>query len=143
MENRKIVYADNAATTKISESVFIKMKEFICENYGNPSSVHALGRKARAAVDNARRAVAGIIGSEKEEVYFTSGGTESNNWVLKGINKLFKRTGKNHIITTAIEHPSIINAEKEMEKDERKVTYLNKLKNGIIEIHEVKKSKKD
>ena len=135
----KIRYFDNAATTKVRKEVVNKMFPYFMQEYGNPSSLYKLGRKARAGVEEARRNVANLINCDKNEIYFTSGGTESDNTVLKGIMNLDKNKGK-HIITSKIEHPAILNTCKTLEEKGYKVTYLNVDKDGIINIEELNNS---
>ncbi len=135
----KIRYFDNAATTKVRKEVVNKMFPYFMQEYGNPSSLYKLGRKARAGVEEARRNVANLINCDKNEIYFTSGGTESDNTVLKGIMNLDKNKEK-HIITSKIEHPAILNTCKTLEEKGYKVTYLNVDKDGIINIEELNNS---
>ena len=135
----KIRYFDNAATTKVRKEVVNRMFPYFIQEYGNPSSLYKLGRKARVGVEEARRNVANLINCDKNEIYFTSGGTESDNTVLKGIMNLDKNKGK-HIITSKIEHPAILNTCKTLEEKGYKVTYLNVDKDGIINIEELNNS---
>jgi len=118
-----MIYADNAATTQISDSVFEKMLPFLREQYGNASSQYSLGAKSWRAIEQARGQVAGAIGAEASEIAFTSGGSEANSWVLRSIAD--EHYGdKAHIITTSIEHPSIHNACRALERKGVEVTYL-------------------
>jgi cysteine desulfurase len=118
-----VIYADNAATTKISDSVFEKMLPFLCEQYGNASSQYSLGVEAKRAVETARKQVAEAIGAEPSEITFTSGGSEGNSWVLQNITALW--SGKSiHIITSSIEHHSVLNTCRVLEKRGVAVTYL-------------------
>ena len=135
----KIRYFDNSATTKVRKEVLDKMFPYFMLEYGNPSSLYKLGRTARVAVEEARRNVANLINCDKDEIYFTSGGTESDNIALKGIMNLSKNNGK-HMITTKIEHPAILNTCRTLEGNGFKVTYLNVDKEGIINIEELKNS---
>lgn len=135
----KIRYFDNAATTKVKEEVVHKMFPYFLQEYGNPSSLYKLGRKARVGVEEARRHVANLINCDKNEIYFTSGGTESDNTVLKGIMNLDKNKGK-HIITSKIEHPAILNTCKTLEEKGYKVTYLGVDKEGIVNVEELNNS---
>ena len=132
----KIRYFDNAATTKVKKEVLDKMFPYLTQEYGNPSSLYKLGRIARAGVEEARKQVATLLNCDKNEIYFTSGGTESDNTALKGIMYLEKNKGK-HIITSKIEHPAILNTCKTLEENGYKVTYLNVDKEGIINIEEL------
>lgn len=134
------VYLDNNATTRTRPEVIEAMLPFYGENYGNASSVHAFGRVARTAVDRARAQVAEFLGaSSPEEVIFTSGGTESDNFALKGVVESLKSKG-NHVITSAIEHPAVLNTCKYLEKNGVRVTYLGVDKYGIVNVEELKKS---
>ena len=132
----KIRYFDNAATTKVKKEVMDKMFPYFIESYGNPSSLYTLGRTAKMGIEEARREVADLINCDKNEIYFTSGGTESDNTALKGIMYLNKNKGK-HVITTKIEHHAILNSCKTLEENGFKVTYLNVDKDGIIQLEEL------
>lgn len=132
----KIRYFDNAATTKVKKEVIDKMFPYFVESYGNPSSLYTLGRTAKVGIEEARKHVADLINCDKNEIYFTSGGTESDNTALKGIMYLNKNKGK-HVITTKIEHHAILNSCKTLEENSFKVTYLNVDKDGIINLEEL------
>jgi cysteine desulfurase len=134
----KEIYLDNAATTKIDEKVIRAMQPYFSEKYGNASSVHGLGKISREAIEKAREIIAKSINAEKDEVYFTSGGTESNNWVLKEM--FFANPNKKHIVTTKIEHPSILEVCGMLEKLGAKITYLDVDKEGKINIKELEKA---
>ena len=135
----KIRYFDNSATTKVRKEVLDKMFPYFMLEYGNPSSLYKLGRTARVTVEEARRNVANLVNCDKNEIYFTSGGTESDNTALKGIMNLDKNNGK-HLITTKIEHPAILNTCRTLEENGFKVTYLNVDKEGVINIEELNNS---
>lgn len=137
-ENKKIIYADNAATTKVSRTVFEAMSPWIMENYGNPSSVYSLGRESRAAIDKARRQVSDALGCQPGEVYFTSGGSEADNWAIKGTAHGLAPKGKKHIITTNYEHHAVLHTCAALEKEGFTVTYLPVDKNGLITPTQVK-----
>lgn len=132
----KIRYFDNAATTKVKKEVMDKMFPYFIEAYGNPSSLYKLGRTAKVGIEEARKHVANLINCDKNEIYFTSGGTESDNTALKGVMYLNKNKGK-HLITTKIEHHAILNTCKTLEENGYKVTYLNVDKDGIINLEEL------
>ena len=117
------IYFDNSSTTRVCREAAEKVMETMTENYGNPSSLHSLGFRAERAMDEARAAVAARLGAEKEEVYFTSGGTESNNLALFGSAHAQRHRG-NHIVTTMIEHPSVLNVMKRLEQEGFEVTCL-------------------
>lgn len=106
--NRPLIYLDNAATTPVSETVLRAMLPYYSEDFGNPSSLYSIGRRARKALESARETVAGCLGARPEEIYFTSGGSESDNWALKGTALAAGAHGKRHIVTTAIEHPAVL-----------------------------------
>ena len=136
MENK---YFDHAATTAVREEVIKEMIPYMGVEYGNPSSVYSLGRKNRKVVENARAKVAQVINSNKNEIYFTSCGSESDNLAIKGIMFANKFKG-NHMITTKIEHPAILNTCKWLEHNGFEVTYLNVDENGKISLEELKQS---
>ena len=135
----KPIYLDNAATTKVDSSVIKSMLPYFDEFYGNASSVHIKGQEGKLAIENTRKIIAESIGAKPEEIYFTSGGTESNNWALKGAFFENLKKGKNHIIITKIEHNCIINTAKWLEKNGAKLTYLNVNKEGFVDVKELKK----
>lgn len=132
----KIVYVDHNATTYVEPKVLNDMLPYFTEKFGNASSNYLVGRVARAAVQKARGQVAKAINCNLEEIYFTSGASESNNLILLGIARANKQKGK-HIITSKIEHDSVLNTCKQLEKEGFLVTYLNVDKNGIININEL------
>lgn len=131
-----MIYADNAATTRISDSVFEKMLPFLREQYGNASSQYSLGVKAKRAVEHARRQVAAAIGVNASEITFTSGGSESNSWVFHGVAQLSKGEPI-HIITSSIEHHSVLNVCHELEEQGNTVTYLPVDSKGRISASDV------
>ena len=116
MDN-KFVYADNAATTQVDPRVIDKMLPFFSEGYGNASSLYGLGQRAREAVEEARKKVAAVINADPKEIFFTSGGTESDNYALRGMMHSRKANGRKHLITTTIEHPAILQTCKALEKE--------------------------
>lgn len=134
----KLVYLDNAATTKVDPRVVKAMNPYFSENYGNPSSVHSFGKEAKKAIDKARAIIASSINAKDEEIYFTSGGTESNNWALKEL--FFANPKKKHIITTKIEHPSVLEVCKMLETLGVSVTYLDVDKEGFVNIKDIEDS---
>ncbi|MBE6688765.1 MAG: cysteine desulfurase NifS [Ruminococcaceae bacterium] len=135
----KFVYADNAATTKVSHQVINEMVPYLCENYGNPSSLYSKGREAKAALENAREKIASLIGCQPKELYFTSCGSESDNWAIRGIAERNAAKGK-HIITSAIEHHAVLHTMKALEKKGYEVTYLGVGTNGIVDVEEFRKA---
>lgn len=135
----KTIYFDNAATTKVDDEVVKEMLPYFSEKFGNASSVHQKGQEAKEAMNRARKIIADSINAKTSEIYFTSGGTEANNWALKG---LFWENypNKNHIITTKIEHDCILNTCKWLEKQGAKVTYLDVDSEGFISLEELRNS---
>jgi len=137
----KLIYLDNAATTPVDERVVEAMTPYFSEKYGNASSVHLKGQEAKRAMEEARSLIARSIGASAEEIYFTSGGTEANNFALKGL--FFENKGKNHIITTKIEHDCVLNTCKWLEKRGAEVTYLDVNSEGFVNPEDVRKAIKE
>jgi cysteine desulfurase len=138
----KQIYLDNAATTKVDDEVLKVMIPYFNEKYGNASSIHFKGQEAKEGLDKSRRIIAREIGAKSHEIIFTSGGTESNNLALKGLffwNKE-NNTGKNHIITTKIEHDCVLNSCKWLEKQGAEVTYLDVDSEGFVNLEAIKKA---
>lgn len=131
-----MIYADNAATTRISKSACEKMLPFLREQYGNASSQYKHGVNAKRAIGQARVLVASAIGATPDELYFTSGGTEANTWVLRGIFDAYRRDGI-HIITSAIEHPSVLNTCRILEEMGAEVTYIPVSDSGLVSVGSV------
>ena len=131
------VYFDNSATTKTDERVIEAMMPYITENYGNPSSIYKIGRENRKAVEEAREQVAKALNCESNEIYFTNGGSESYNTAIRGIAYAYKNKG-NHIITSKIEHPAVLETCKQLEKEGFEVSYIGVDENGIIKLDELK-----
>jgi len=130
------VYLDNSATTPVDPRVAAMMARAVVENFGNASSVHGFGQQARAAVDRARREVAALIGAKQNEVVFTSGGTEANNLAIRGLCEASASFGR-HIITSAIEHPSVSGVCTDLEKRGWEVTRLPVYQNGIVRLDDL------
>ena len=133
----KLIYLDNAATTKVDKKVFEAMKPYFIEEYGNPSSQHSLGMQSKEAIEKARKIIATNINARPEEIFFTSGGTEANNWALKELYFINAPLGKKHIIISKIEHPSIIEVCKMLEKLGARITYLDVNKEGFIDMEQL------
>ncbi len=134
------IYLDNAATTAVSPEVLETMLPYFTEHFGNPSSVHATGRDARKAIENARRQVAAAIGAASpQEIYFTAGGSESDNWAIKGAAFQNRKKG-NHIITTAIEHHAVLHTCKWLERQGFEVTYLPVDAEGFVTAEQVERA---
>lgn len=134
----KLRYFDHAATTAVKEEVLKEMLPYFSIEYGNPSSIYSIGRKAKKAIEGARQRVAKAINCNPKEIYFTGCGSESDNIAIKGIANSLKQKG-NHIITTKIEHHAILNTCKTLEKEGFKVTYLNVDCNRINKFRRIKK----
>ena len=134
----KNIYFDNAATTKLDDEVLKEMLPYLKENYGNASSIYKLGRESKKAIEESREKVAKILNCKASEIYFTAGGSESDNTAIKGIARAYKNKG-NHIITSKIEHPAVLETCKELEKEGFEVSYISVNKNGIINLEELKK----
>ncbi len=133
------VYLDNSSTTRVSDNAAKSAFEAMTLYYGNPSSMHRKGIEAEKIIKEAREKIASFLGRTANEIYFTSGGTESNNWAIRGATLSLKRRG-NHIITTNIEHPSVLEVFKVLERQGYKVTYLNTDEDGFIDINDLKKA---
>ncbi len=136
----RYVYADNAATTPVSKNVVEAVLPYMTEFYGNPSSLYQTGQKAFRAVDKARQQVADALGAEKDEIFFTSGGSEADNWAIKGAAALGAKKGKKHLITTKIEHHAVLHTMQTLEKQGFTVTYLDVYENGIVRVEDVEKA---
>jgi cysteine desulfurase len=132
------IFFDNASTTRVDDRVFEEMKPYFKKKYGNPSSLHDFGEPARRVLDKAREQAASLIGANEEEIYFTSCGTESNNFALWGLARAYKDRG-NHIISSSIEHLSIINPLKEFEKEGWKVSLVPVDEYGSVNPGDVRK----
>ncbi|MGB9937697.1 MAG: cysteine desulfurase NifS [Methanobacterium sp.] len=130
------MYMDHSATSQVDPEVFKTMEPYFVQQFGNASTLYTLGREARKAMENARAQVASLIGAKNEEIYFTSGGTESDNIAIKGTAYRLKNKG-NHIITSAIEHPAVEETCKYLEKNGFEVTYLPVYEEGIIRISDL------
>lgn len=135
----KTIYFDHAATTAVAPEVKETMEPYFCENYGNASSLYELGYKSKEAINIARGNVARTINAKTNEIYFTSCGSESDNLAIKGVARAHRQNG-NHIITSRIEHPAVLNTCKQLEKEGFRVTYLNVDKNGFIDLEELTNS---
>src|SRR5438309_10211220 len=131
------VYLDHSATTPVDRRVLEAMMPYLTDRFGNASSVHAFGQEARAAVDRARRQVASLIGARANEIVFTSGGTEANNLAVRGFCEAAEARGR-HIITSAIEHPSVRGAIESLEKTGWEVTRLPVYQNGVVRAADVR-----
>ena len=133
----KMIYLDNAATTKVADSVVDAMLPYFKEYYGNASSIYQLGAKSKEALDESREYIAGTLGAKTNEIYFTAGGSESDNWAIKATADVYARKGK-HIITSAIEHHAVLHTCEYLEKHGYEVTYVGVDENGVIKLDELK-----
>lgn len=136
MENR-LIYVDNSATTPISKEVLDAMMPWLTEGYGNASSIYSKGREAGWALKGAREQIASILGAQPNEIYFTSGGSESDNWAIKGAAATMAKRGKKHIITSAFEHHAVLHSCAALEKQGFEVTYVPVHENGIVRVEDI------
>ncbi len=132
----KVIYLDNAATTKVASEVVEAMLPYFTENYGNPSSVYSFASKNKEAITTQREIIADALGAKANEIYFTAGGSESDNWALKATAEAYKDKG-NHIITTKIEHHAILHTAEYLEKNGFEVTYLDVDENGMVRLEDL------
>ena len=133
----QFVYADNAATTKLSPAVLEAMMPYLTEEYGNPSSLYRFGNHAKRAIEQARKEVADVLGAEPFEILFTGGGTEADNWV-KEIMRSLKARGKNHFITSAVEHHALLHSAQRLQKEGFEVTFIPVDREGQIDPEQVR-----
>src|SRR5660398_249804 len=129
---KNFIYMDHAATTPVDPDVLKTMEPWFIENFSNPSTLYSQGIMAAQAVEEARGKVAGTLGAEPEEIYFTSGGTESNNWAVKGIAESQAKKG-GHIICSTIEHHAVLEPVKYLEKQGHEITWLSVDENGMVD----------
>ena len=138
------IYLDNAATTRTSQEVVDAMLPYFTESYGNPSSIYELGQRSKEAITKAREEIAQVIGAKTEEIYFTAGGSESDNWAIKAAYEAYAYEAyKNkgcHIITTKIEHHAVLHTCQYLEKQGARVTYLDVDENGLIDLEQLQKA---
>ncbi len=132
-----MIYLDNAATTKTAPEVVEAMLPYFGEAYGNPSAIYSLGSTGKKAVNEARRSIAKLINAGQEEIYFTAGGTEADNWALKAVAESYGEKGR-HIITTKIEHHAVLHTCGYLEKKGFEVTYLDVDQDGLVDLEELK-----
>lgn len=134
----KFVYADNAATTPVSREVINAMQPVFETQWGNPSSLHGKGREAKVLLDSARETIAGVLGCQASEIYFTSCGSEADNWAIKGAVSRLAKKGRNHIVTCTIEHPAVLNTCRALEKQGYPVTYVGVDSDGVVKMDELR-----
>jgi len=135
----KLIYLDNAATTKTAPEVVEAMLPYFTEQFGNPSSIYSLGSASKKAVTESREAIAGVLGCKTNEIYFTAGGSEADNWAIKAAAEAYSSKGK-HIITSKIEHHAILHTCEYLEKHGFEVTYLDVDSNGLIDLEQLEKA---
>lgn len=138
-EDRKIIYLDNAATTRTSPKVVEEMLPFFSEYYGNPSSVYEFSNASKKAVAQARQVIADSLGAKPQEIYFTAGGSESDNWAIKAAAEAYQEKGR-HIITSKIEHHAVLHTCQYLESRGFSVTYLDVDEQGVVKLEELKKA---
>ncbi len=134
----RFVYADNAATTPVKAEVIAAMMPCFERDWGNPSSLHEKGREAKDILDAARESVARSLGASASEIYFTSCGTEADNWAIRGAAKRMRAKGRDHIVTSKIEHPAVLNTCRALEKDGYRVTYVGVDHEGVVDLEELR-----
>ena len=133
----RLIYLDNAATTKVNPKVLDAMLPYFTEKFGNPSAVYSFAAENKKAITEARESIARVLGANTEEIYFTAGGSESDNWALKATAEAYEKKGK-HIITTKIEHHAILHTCEYLEGRGYEITYLNVDENGVVDMEELK-----
>lgn len=136
----KIIYMDNAATTSVSKAALNAMLPFYETHFGNPSSIYSIGQTAKKAIEDARKTVALCLGAKPNEIFFTSCGSESDNWAIKGVAHAMSKKGKNHIITSKFEHHAVLHTLKALEKEGFSVTYLDVHEDGIVRVNELEQA---
>ena len=134
----RFVYADNAATTPVSREVIDAMAPVFAESWGNPSSLHSKGREAKSLLDDARARIAATLGCDASEIYFTSCGTESDNWAIRGALSRMKAKGRTHIVTTKIEHHAVLYTCAALEREGYEVTYVGVDEYGTVDLDELR-----
>lgn len=136
---KKLIYLDNAATTATNPEVVEAMLPYFTENYGNPSSIYEFASKSKTAIEEARSTIAGVLGAKDNEIYFTAGGTESDNWAIKATAEAYRSKG-NHIITSKIEHHAVLHTCEYLERNGYEVTYLDVDEYGVVKLDELEKA---
>ncbi|MBR3173488.1 MAG: cysteine desulfurase, partial [Eubacterium sp.] len=134
------VYADNAATTKISDAALEKLNSVMKDTFGNPSSLYKVGQSAKKVLEDSREEIATLIGASPKEIFFSSGGSESDNWAIISAAEIGKREGKKHIISTKIEHHAVLHTLEKLEKEGFEITLLDVYENGIIKLEDLENS---
>lgn len=139
----KYIYADNAATTRLTKPVLEAMTPYLTDCYGNPSSLYRLGQTSKKALEEARETVASILGAMPSEIFFTSGGSEADNWAIKGAAAKMAKKGKKHIISSAFEHHAVLHTLNALEKQGFEITLLPVHEDGIVRVQELKEAIRD
>ena len=139
MQMKKLIYMDNSATTPVKQEVLDEMLPYFTTKYGNPSSIYSLGSSSKVAVEKSREKIGQAINANARDICFTAGGSEADNWALKGVAFANRKKG-NHIITSKIEHHGILHTCEYLEKQGFKVTYLDVDEYGVIDLNQLKKS---
>ncbi len=134
---QRFIYADNAATTPVSSAVLQAMLPYFCEQFGNPSAIYSAGVRAKRAVEQARADIAACLGAQPEEIFFTSGGSESDNWAIKGAARRLAEQGKKHLVTSKFEHHAVLHAMRALEQEGFSITYLQVHENGLVRPEEL------
>ncbi len=137
MSEKRFIYADNAATTSLAPAVLEEMMPYLTSDFGNASSLYEFGGRAKQAVTVARERIANAIGALPNEIYFTGGGSESDNWAIKGVAEAMAKKGKKHIISTAFEHHAVLHCLERLQKNGFEVTLLPVYENGIVRVEDV------
>lgn len=137
---KPFIYMDNAATTPVSPAVLEAMLPYYTQRFGNPSSIYSVGRDAKIALETSRETIAAALGAEPAEIYFTSGGSEADNWAIKGVAHALAKKGKRHVITTAFEHHAVLHTCQSLEKEGFEVTYLDVHHDGIVRPEELEQA---
>lgn len=140
MTTNRLIYLDNAATTPVSETVLQAMLPFFTENYGNPSSIYRKGREAKRALELSREQIADCLGARTGDLFFTSGGSESDNWAIKGVMRELAAQNKRHLITSRFEHHAVLHAAHALEQEGFSVTYLEVPPDGLIRPQQVEQA---
>lgn len=139
----RFIYVDNSATTAVSKKVSDAMIPYFSQEYGNPSSLYSVGRRNKKVVEESRESIAKCLNAETNEIFFTSGGSESDNWAIKGICYEMMRKNKKHIITSKFEHHAVLHTVQQLEKEGFEVTYLDVHENGIVRVSELENAIRD
>ena len=138
---KELIYVDNAATTSLSKKALDSMLPFYTEYFGNPSSLYSLGFTSRSAIEKARADLANLVGAQyPEEIYFTSGGSEADNWAIKGVARALLKRGKNHIITSKFEHHAVLHTVESLREEGFTITYLDVYENGIVKVKDLEEA---